>query len=243
MKVFITWSGAKSKEVARALREWIPDVLDNAKTWMSEIDIGAGERWGPAIAAELETSKCGIVCLTRSNLTEPWIFFESGALAKTVKDAFVCPYLIDLEPSDIPQGPLAQFQAKRANYDETLQLIQTVNKALGDAGVSDERLIRKFNRSWSDLELKLKAAGHREDPLPSIRSLEEMIADILDIVRGLSLRTRPMDEQETERERDDGLLYFSEPGGRGEWLTRAEIESRLQAHADSLRGSSKGKRD
>lgn len=234
MKVFITWSGTKSKEVARALREWIPDVLNNSKTWMSEVDIGAGERWSSAIASELEVSKCGILCLTKSNISEPWILFESGALAKSLKDTFVCPYLIDLEPSDIPEGPLAQFQAKRANQDDTLQLLQTLNVALGDAGVPEDRLLRNFDRCWPDLERKLKAAGHREEPQPSERSVEDMVADILEIVRGLSLRTRSTEDSPPERAGEEGLLYFREPGGRGEWLTHAEIEARLRTHARGL---------
>ena len=86
MKVFITWSGKKSKAVALALREWIPDVLNNIEAWMSEIDIGAGRRWSEAIALELGVTNCGIICLTKSNLNQPWILFEAGALAKSISD-------------------------------------------------------------------------------------------------------------------------------------------------------------
>ena len=233
MKVFITWSGEKSKHVATALREWIPDVLNNARTWMSEVDIGAGERWSGAIAAELETSKCGIVCLTRSNISEPWILFEAGALAKTLKETFVCPYLIDIEPSEIPHGPLAQFQAKRANRNDTLHLVETLNSALGDAGLSESRLLRAFDRCWPDLKRALGATEQREGSKRGGRSVEAMVGDVLAGVRELLLRSRSLEDQFIERQRDSGLLYYREPGGRGEWLTRAEIEARLRTYGDA----------
>ena len=39
MKIFISWSGEQSREMAEALRDWIPDVLPEAEPWMSVADI------------------------------------------------------------------------------------------------------------------------------------------------------------------------------------------------------------
>jgi hypothetical protein len=90
---------------------------------MSTTDIDAGARWNRDIDKELGETTFGIICLTKTNHSSPWILFEAGALAKTIEDTFVCPYLIDLVPSDIPSGPLTQFQAKRADEKETWELI------------------------------------------------------------------------------------------------------------------------
>ena len=60
MKVFISWSGERSKQVARALFEWIPCVIQAVKPWMSE-QIAKGARWSPEIAKELEETRFGIV--------------------------------------------------------------------------------------------------------------------------------------------------------------------------------------
>src|SRR5438128_12519610 len=115
MKLFISWSGNRSKSIADALRRWIPDVIQTVEPWMSATDIEAGARWNREIDNQLRETQYGIICLTKENQTAPWILFEAGAIAKTIDDAFVCPYLINLDPAEISQGPLTQFQAKRAN--------------------------------------------------------------------------------------------------------------------------------
>src|SRR5215216_2046517 len=126
MKVFISWSGERSKTVALALRDWLPGVIQTVKPWMSKKDIDAGARWSNDVAKELGETRFGIVCLTRTNLNAPWILFEVGALAKTIDETFVCPYLIGLESTDIPPGPLTQFQSKRANELETWEMVYTI---------------------------------------------------------------------------------------------------------------------
>ena len=194
MKVFISWSGEKSKAVATKLYELIPDMINSVEPWLSEADIGAGVRWSSEIAKELSETKFGIICLTKSNTEAPWLLFEAGALAKTIDDnTFVCPYLIDMEPSDIPQGPLTQFQCKEVTKNGTLELIKTINGALGENALTDDRLERNFNRCWPELNTVLESlpdeAGTEEEERPP----EEMIEEILDIVRGLSRRNTSKD--------------------------------------------------
>lgn len=42
LKVFISWSGERSKEMANALREWLPMVLQYVEPFVSDKDISAG---------------------------------------------------------------------------------------------------------------------------------------------------------------------------------------------------------
>lgn len=68
MKVFISWSGERSKLLANALCEWLKPVLQSVEVWMSEADIEAGDRWGQEVAKELSASNFGIICVTPENL-------------------------------------------------------------------------------------------------------------------------------------------------------------------------------
>lgn len=187
MKVFISWSGERSKFVAAALREWIPVVLQSAKPWMSDADIGAGARWAHVIGTQLEDARFGILCLTPENLEHTWIHFEAGALAKQVKDAFVCPYLVGLEPEQVPAGPLAQFHAKRADEKGTLDLLRTINEAAGESALETATLDVAFTASWPRLESKLKqvpAVAGKSEPRP----VDDMVKEILEVVRDIDRR-------------------------------------------------------
>jgi len=186
VKIFISWSGAKSRAVAAALRQWIPDIIQSVEPWMSEVDVDAGSRWGRNVEDELKETKFGILCLTKSNLNAPWILFEAGALAKTIEDTFVCPYLVDLIPTDIPAGPLSQFQAKKANQNETWELILAINKALKDESLPEDKLRRTFDRWWPDLKGTLDNLPDEPETAESPRSEGSMLEEILGIVRTLS---------------------------------------------------------
>jgi TIR domain len=111
MKVFISWSGPRSKAVAEALRDWLPDVMQAVKPWVSSEDIRKGKQWNLELTRELEGTHVGVICLTPENLTAPWLLFEAGALSKlqTEKDAHVCTYLVNMPYTDVT-GPLAGFQ-------------------------------------------------------------------------------------------------------------------------------------
>ena len=112
MKVFISWSGERSKLLAVGLREWLRPILQSVEVWMSEADIDAGDRWGQEVARELSSCNFGIICVTPENLQASWLLFEAGALAKSLEGSKVIPLLFELELRDI-SGPLAQFQAKK----------------------------------------------------------------------------------------------------------------------------------
>ena len=156
MRLFLSWSGARSKLVAEHLRDWIPDLMSNVTTWMSSADINAGARWNSEIQKQLNATSFGVVCITRDNVASPWLLFECGALAKGIREGSVCPYLLDIEPSDLPLGPLSQFQAKRANEAETWELVASINNALDSGQEQEARLRRRFDTFWPRLARTLE---------------------------------------------------------------------------------------
>jgi hypothetical protein len=97
MKVFISWSGPRSKAAASALRQWLPDVIQFIDPWMSSEDIDAGARWSNEVTNQLAETRCGIICLTKDNQTVPWVLFEVGC----PNQPNCCDHFLDL--SDWPQ--------------------------------------------------------------------------------------------------------------------------------------------
>lgn len=211
MKVFISWSGEASRQVAEALREWLPSVIQAVEPWMSTEDIGAGARWISEVARELEEISVGLICLTSHNLSAPWIHFEAGALSKIVKDAFVIPYLLDLEPSDVA-GPLAQFQAVRANEEGTKRVVDSINLALGDEGLSDERIDRVFEMWWPALAQQLAdvSVATPDGETRDIRSERELLEEVLETVRRIERgRTARSGGAPRDADRPNALLRSS----------------------------------
>lgn len=203
MKLFIRWSGESSRKVAEALRGWIPNVIQSVEPWMSADDIEKGLRWSSEIAAQLEQTDFGIVCLTPDNLDAPWLMFETGALSKTLDKAFVCPFLFGLEPTSV-KGPLAQFQATKAEKSETRKLIQTINRACGDSALSVDRIDKAFEQWWSGLEQALRDVPLTGATFRSRPSDADLLQEILEIVRADARESRAFSKM-----RDDFVRVFS----------------------------------
>src|ERR1043165_153842 len=106
MKIFISWSGNRSRAVAETLRDWIKCVLQATRPWISTRDIDRGSLWFSEINDQLKDTSVGIICLTQENKNRPWILFEAGALAKGLSSNRVCTLLIDLKSADL-EDPLA----------------------------------------------------------------------------------------------------------------------------------------
>lgn len=186
MKVFLGWSGERSKAMAQALHNWIPLVLHNVEPWVSEADIEAGERWGDVVAKELADSNFGIICITRENFNSPWILFEAGALAKTMQGSKVIPLLLDLEIRDIT-GPLAQFQAKKGDKAGVNEIINSINQTANNV-VPEARVRELFEALWPKLEKEVKTIPKESATEKHIRPQHEILEELVVGVRSLDSR-------------------------------------------------------
>ena len=156
MKVFISWSGDISHQVANVLRDWLPSVIQSLKPYVSSEDIAKGTRWSTDISKELENSSFGILCVTKDNRYAPWLNFEAGALSRSVEESRVSPFLFGVDLSEIKDSPLLQFQATTFDKADVRKLVHSLNDA-GDTLLLDKgRLDGAFDRWWPDLETRLK---------------------------------------------------------------------------------------
>ena len=184
MKVFISSSGARSNAIAKALHDWIPRVIQTVRPFMSEEDIRKGSRWAVEIAAQLKDARIGLICLTPENLEAPWILFEAGALSNKLGD-LVCTYLFELQPGDVRE-PLGQFNATKAEKEDTRKLMYTINGALDQGALPEGQLDVAFEKWWPDLEKILQNIPDPEEKPAVQRDQREMIEEILEIARGLA---------------------------------------------------------
>lgn len=171
MRVFLSWSGRKSRDAAELFAAWLRALCPMVDPWLSTA-IEKGTRWQTALSAELEESTFGIVFLTADNQREPWLHFEAGAISKA-RTAHLCPFLLDLESAHI-DGPLAQFEHTLPTSNDVLALVQAiarVSRASGHDMPSDDALTTAFQRAWPRLSTGLAAIAQSQAQGPDDKSL------------------------------------------------------------------------
>lgn len=211
MKVFLSWSGDQSRELAEILRDWLPAVLQSVRPFFTPSDIEKGARWNKDISQELEASSFGVFCLTKENLTKPWIMFEAGALSKRIDASKVCPVLFGVDSADL-EGPLVQFQAAPFSEPEIRKLIKTLNSGLGEQKLEDGVLNSVFEMWWPKLnervsKLMEKYAGKSESTAAT-RSDRDILEEVLQLAR-LSATSTPKASRPHGEKIDPGAILHS----------------------------------
>lgn len=189
MRIFLSWSGTTSNQVAQTLRDWLPAVIQAARPYFSPDDIAKGARWNTEVSKELEASRVGILCVTRDNLSAPWLMFEAGALAKNLDRSRVIPLLLNVEPADL-SGPLSQFQAVCFDKIEVKRMVKVVNEELADNALESTVLDSVFEKWWPELEGKVQSILNdtRVAIVGPSRTDREVLEEVLELMREMSFR-------------------------------------------------------
>jgi hypothetical protein len=193
MKVFISWSGQRSKDLANALRNWLPMVLQYIEPWVSDQDISAGERWAQAIAGELDASNFGIICITPENIHSEWILFEAGALSKSMQDGKVIPLLFGLELSDL-SGPLSQFQAQKMEESGMKEVVKSINK-ISATKTSDTIVDQLLPALWPTLQETIAAIPNTAPSDKHMRPNHEILEELVVGIRGINSSIRELEPE------------------------------------------------
>ena len=189
MKVFISWSGYRSRELAAALTDWLPNVINAVEPFFSE-DMDKGIDWMSEITGELTATAFGIVCLTPENSTAPWLLFEAGALFKALPGGkqHVVPIALGFSSKGDIKPPLSSLNGMLAEKSDFLGLVKTINK-FAKPSLDDARLENVFEKWWRDLEVKIEAILEQEPPTgpaPSERTVDDKLDELLQITRSLA---------------------------------------------------------
>lgn len=195
MKVFISWSEKDSRKFGEALRDWLPVVLQFVEPYFTPSDVEKGSRWNSEIAKELESSKMGIICVTRENLHSDWVLFEAGALSKSLESSRVCPILFGIKNTDLA-GPLKQFQTTEFNKNDFKKLVSAINANYGESKLKEKVLESAFEKWWPELEIKVNDIFDKLDQTDEvpIREDRDLLEEILELSRVTSrnLKKVPM---------------------------------------------------
>lgn len=194
MKIFISWSGERSKKVAELLDDWIQCIIQAVTPWMSSKDIDRGALWFTEISDQLANTSVGIICLTKQNKNKPWILFESGALAKGLTSNRVCTFLIDLVATDL-ENPLAQFNHTFPTKESVWELVRTINLTLKENALKEAILLKVFGTYWPQFERDFDSiiSSTPEIEVTVERKENEIMLDVLSTVRMLDKRLRNME--------------------------------------------------
>ncbi|MFC1429277.1 toll/interleukin-1 receptor domain-containing protein [Streptacidiphilus sp. N1-3] len=203
LKIFLSWSGAPSRQCAELLRDNLPIFNPSIEPFVSSADIRKGDRGLQRIAEELEGSSFGIVCVTPANLGAPWINFESGALSREVVEGKVIPFLLGAGVRDLVDSPLKQFQAVVADSrSDVLAMVQSIDLKC-EPPHGEARISQVFEKFWPELQkglqkIALTAPEADEDALPPQRRTEEILDDLLPLIREQIDRITDLERAVTE---------------------------------------------
>lgn len=175
MRVFISWSGEVSHKVAEILYEWLLEMKIPSLELFYSNDTEKGAEWFQELKSKLATADGGIFCMTKDNVTSPWLFFEAGALCVARDEPFMAPFLFRVNRSEIV-GPLTQYQHTDFNRDSVRELVFSLKRTWGNerppkSAQSD--LQADFERLYPELEAKLQAIPEKRDEPKKAPSAEE----------------------------------------------------------------------
>ena len=229
MKIFVSWSGDRSKAIATLLSDWIKCVIQASRPWISTRDIDRGALWFSEIGDQLKETSVGIICLTQENKNRPWILFEAGALAKGLSSSRVCTFLIDLKPADL-EDPLAQFNHTFSDRDSIWGLVQTLNGSLGSSSLDERILAQIFETYWPQFEAKFAAAIAQSPPRekPEPRTEKNLLGEILENTRYLSTRIRHLEM--TNEGSNEGRLITERQAMRRMRLEKSSEAPEMVSH-------------
>ena len=81
------------------------------------------------------------------------------------------PLLIDVERSELDNGPLAQFPSAIFEKNDMYQMLETINEKTENGRLSKDRLRNTFDIWWPKLKLDIQSIRNKE--IPEIRDADQ----------------------------------------------------------------------
>lgn len=106
--IFISWSGAKSKEISFVLKDFLSKVFEISKEYIFYSEKDSYGEWYYTICRSISKSAIIIPCITKDNTHSPWLYFETG-IGSFIRDGMtkkaVIPIVFDHTGNEIQNLP------------------------------------------------------------------------------------------------------------------------------------------
>jgi len=178
MKVFLSWSGSRSKEVAQYFGEWLPHIFHSLDIFIS-VEIAKGLDWNKEIYENLKTCDFGLFFITKNNINSSWLNFEAGALRSL--DRPIMNVLCDKTVSSADIGVLQLFQTTNLYVPEDVKRLLSSIKTICSSTIKDSVFDKLVNdnlpqlmETWGVLQ-KIPLAMPYKDVRPIDEKIDEML--------------------------------------------------------------------
>lgn len=157
MKVFISWSKAKSMQYAIKTKVLLESMDPTITAFVSEVDIHGGEDVQEKIIQKIIDCDKLVLCFTKENKKSPWLLFEAG-YARGLKKT-VIPLLFDEDPNwhswvDNPMNVAREINFNNPNFPKVF---------LDCFGLAYSEKNKKKMQRYRKLVLEIKDAYRQVD--------------------------------------------------------------------------------
>ncbi len=219
MRLFLSWSMARSRAVGLALRPRIEHIVQNVDVFVSSADIYGGQEWWAEIKSNAQSCDAAFILVTPENLDRPWLNFEAGAFALMSRPAI--PIVIGGSNALLSDSPLRNLQAVTLeDSDKMRDIFVSLDPDRATA------IEHSFAREWSQLYADMMEAFEATQPevdVPEARPSDPVMEEVLSTLRRL-----------------DGQYLPPQSGENRHALRARALTAKIRRAMESLGGSVSG---
>ena len=188
MRVFISWAGEQSKQVANVLRRWLPTLLQSTRPFVSTWDIETGADWLAKLKEAFGQHAIIIVCGTKESIASPWVLFETGAISRSEKSRLIT-LLCNITEQDLVRHPLSSFQHMKIEKEAVHKLLLELNDREDEARVDPGVIEKTLDTFWPEFVSEINGVLAK-GPETAEREItvKETLGEILRTVQSLARR-------------------------------------------------------
>lgn len=176
IRIFLSWSKNKSKELAEATKKFIESSLGNSIEFFFSPEMYKGTCVDNEIHKNLLSSDICLVCITSDNFKNPWLMYESGVVYganhnNMELDGIVVPILFERIPEwsswvDKPLNRYVPIQIEDYNREFSCgkkdfeAFLKSLSKKFGIK-------VNKFDINWNVFEDEIKNILSKHESIPT----------------------------------------------------------------------------